>query len=145
MDPATIAARKAMAAKWATKYGIDVAMVCAVIEQESNWNQWAMRYEPGFFDHYIKPMTGLTATEQIARATSYGLMQVMGETAREFGFSGPFISQLCDPDTGIDFGCRKLQKCFSNHGADENGLLSYNGGSNPQYGQQVLARVANYT
>jgi soluble lytic murein transglycosylase-like protein len=145
MDLSTIEARKALVAKWAAKYGLEIEMVCAVCEQESSWNYWAMRYEPAFFDHYIKPMTGLTATEQIGRATSYGLMQVMGQTAREFGFAGRFICELCDPDTGVDFGCRKLQKCFSIHGPDESGLLSYNGGGNPDYGKEVLARVVNYS
>ena len=144
MDLSTIDARKALASKWAAKYGLDTAMVCAVIEQESSWNTFAMRYEPAFFEHYIKQMSGLSATEAIARATSYGLMQVMGEVAREFGFTGQFLSQLCDPDTGIDVGCRKLQKCFATHGADESGLLCYNGGGNPDYGRQVLARVATY-
>ena len=144
MDQATVDARRSMVSKWAAKYGLDVAMVCAVCEQESSWNTFAMRYEPAFFDHYIASMTGLSATERVARATSYGLMQVMGQTAREFGFSGQFISELCDPNVGIEMGCRKLQKCFSIHGADESGLLCYNGGSNPNYGQEVLARVSRY-
>ena len=144
IDLSTLEARKALAFKWAVKYGLDAAMVCAVIEQESGWIPWAMRYEPAFFDHYISSMTGLTATERTARATSYGLMQVMGQTARELGFSGRFLSELCDPDVGIDFGCRKLQKEFATHGADESGLLAYNGGGNPDYGKQVLARVGTY-
>jgi len=144
VDLSTLDARKALVTKWATKYGLDVAMVCALIEQESDWNQWAMRYEPAFYDHYISNMTSLSATEMIARATSYGLMQIMGQTAREFGCTVRFLSQLCDPDTGIDIGCRKLQKCFAVHGADESGLLAYNGGGNPEYGVQVLARVAHY-
>ena len=71
-------------------------------------------------------------------------MQIMGEVAIERGWNGEFLTELCDPDTGVDFGCRKLQKCFSIHGDDETSLLSYNGGGNALYGKQVLARVAHY-
>jgi hypothetical protein len=40
-------ARKASAAQ-----SLDPALVCAVIEQESAWNAWAIRYEPMFFAKY---------------------------------------------------------------------------------------------
>ena len=45
----------ALAKKWATKYGLDPLIVCAVIEQESGWNPWASRFEPAFEQRYIKP------------------------------------------------------------------------------------------
>ena len=144
MDFSTPEARVQFAAKHASKYGLDVAMVCAVCEQESDWNPWAVRYEPAFYERYIFAMSSLTATEMRSRAMSWGLMQIMGQTAREFGYEGTFLSELCDPDMGVDVACRKLQKCFEAHGADENGLLAYNGGGNPDYGKQVLARVAKY-
>jgi soluble lytic murein transglycosylase-like protein len=143
VDLSTNDARVALANKWAAKYGLDPFLVCAVIEQESNWNPWAMRYEPGFFSRYIADKN-LEATEASARATSFGLCQVMGEVAREEGFGGRFLTQLCDPDIGIEYGCRKLQQCFSVHGDPETALLAFNGGGNPDYGKQVLARVAHY-
>ena len=145
MDLSTIQARKTLVGKWAVKYGLDVAIVCAVCEQESGWNPWAMRYEPAFYDRYIAPMTGLTNTEMVARSTSYGLMQVMGQVAREFGYRNQFLSEMCDPDTGVAIGCQKLAKCFSTHSDPESALLAYNGGGNPDYGRQVLARVGNYS
>lgn len=145
MDFSTNDARLTLAKKWATKYGLRVELVCAVIEQESNWNPWAMRYEPRFYDRYIIAMNLLDHTEAIARATSFGLMQTMGQVAREHGFGGKFLTELCDADVGVDFGCRKLQQCFSVHGDDETALLSYNGGGDEFYPKQVLARVARYT
>ena len=36
--------------------GLDTALVCAVVEQESGWNPWAMRYEPAFFAKYVAPL-----------------------------------------------------------------------------------------
>ena len=35
---------------------LDPGLVCAVIEQESAWNPWAMRYEPAFFTKYVAPL-----------------------------------------------------------------------------------------
>ena len=48
MDLSTNDARLALAKKWATKYGLDPLIVCAVIEQESAWNPFAVRFEPEF-------------------------------------------------------------------------------------------------
>lgn len=145
MDLSTNDARLALAKKWATKYGLDPLIVCAVIEQESAWNPFAVRFEPEFLAHYVKPINpAAPTTQEITRAMSFGLMQCMGLTAIEFGWRGVFLTDLCDPDTGVDFGCRKLQKCFSIHGDDETSLLAYNGGGNAFYGKQVLARVAHY-
>ncbi|HKN25309.1 MAG TPA: transglycosylase SLT domain-containing protein [Candidatus Acidoferrum sp.] len=143
MDLSTNDARVALAKKWAVKYGLDPFLVCALIEQESGWNPWAMRYEPGFLQRYIANMK-LEPTEAAARATSFGLCQVMGQTAREKGFQGKFLTQLCDPDVGVELGCRKLQECFAVHGDPETSLLAYNGGGSPEYGKEVLARVAHY-
>lgn len=145
MDLSTLQARLALAQKWGGKYHLDPAMICAVCEQESSWNPWASRFEPAFEARYIKPaIPAMPTTAELEEAMSFGLMQVMGEVAKEFGFQGTDYPRLCDPDTGVDFGCRKLLRCFSIHGADENGLLAYNGGSNRLYGQQVLARVSKY-
>jgi soluble lytic murein transglycosylase-like protein len=143
MDLSTNDARLAIASKYAAKYGLDPAIVCAVVEQESSWNPWAIRYEPEFFARYLETMS-LPATEMRARAFSFGLMQCMGQVARELGFAGASLAQLCDPDIGLDVGCRKLAACFKAWTTPEVALLCYNGGGNPDYGKQVLARVAHY-
>jgi len=150
MDLSTIEARKALAGKWAAKYGLDVALVCAVAHHESSWNPWAIRYEPSFYTRYIQPLvnngTVHTMTEAQSRAISWGLMQVMGEVAREQGFTGPFLSQLADPDTGLDYGCRKLQKSVNAHPGDTRAALAaYNGGGDPQYPDLVLQWVGQYS
>ena len=43
----------ALARKAASAQSLDPSVVCAVIEQESSWNTWAMRYEPAFFAKYV--------------------------------------------------------------------------------------------
>ena len=143
-DLSTPLSRLAFVTPYALKYGLEPEIVAAVCEQESGWDTWATRFEPAFFAKYIVPMT-IQIGEGEMRATSFGLMQIMGETAREFGFAGKFLTELCDPDVGVNFGCRKLQKCFDIHGDPDTALLAYNGGSNPAYPAEVLARISHYT
>jgi len=63
-----------------------------------------MRYEPAFFAKYVAPLytnNKVGATEAYARGISWGLMQVMGQTAREKGASSLYLSTLCDPAVGF--------------------------------------------
>ena len=127
-------------------YGLDFALVAAVVEQESSWNPWALRFEPAFYERYMKGITTISDTERHSRAFSWGLMQTMGQVCREFGFKGEFLSMLSDPTAGLDIGCRILKSKLASHPSSvESGLLSWNGGGSPDYGKQVLARVPNYS
>jgi hypothetical protein len=72
-------------------------------------------------------------------------MQVMGQVAREHGFDGRFLTALCDPETGLDIGCTVLAaKLAAANGDTARALQLWNGGANPEYAAQVLARVAKY-
>lgn len=132
---------QAKAAALAAK--LDPALVCAVCEQESGWNPLAIRYEPAFHNAYIVKLR-LPSTEDISRAISWGLMQLMGETARELGFKGAFLSELTDPVVGLTWGCEKLKRGLSLSGHVTPALQIYNGGSNKLYAGQVLARMPKY-
>jgi len=136
-------ARKAAAAQ-----SLDPALVCAVVEQESAWNTWAIRFEPAFFAKYVASLytnNKVTASEAYARGFSWGLMQVMGQVARETGFDAPFLAALCDPEQGLVTGCKVLRKKFDAMAGDTTrALLAWNGGGNPAYPAQVLARRAHY-
>jgi soluble lytic murein transglycosylase-like protein len=142
------AALVSLARKTAAAQGLDPALVCAVCEQESSWNAWSIRYEPLFFSKYVAPLftnNKISASEAYARGFSWGLMQVMGQVAREHGYSEPFLSSLCDPTDALEIGCRVLRKKLD---AGENdvtrALLLWNGGANPAYPSQVLARRTHY-
>jgi len=130
-------------------------LVCAVIEQESSWDHWAARYEPAFYARYIEPQLArrdaashaadLTDTEARMRAFSWGLMQVMGQAAREHGFAGNSLAELCDPARGLDIGCRILAaKIAAAEGNVARALLLWNGGASPNYADAVLARTHRY-
>jgi soluble lytic murein transglycosylase-like protein len=137
-----------LASKIATGAGLDPVLVCAVCEQESMWNPWAMRYEPAFMAKYVAPLytnNKISANEAYARSFSWGLMQTMGQVAREQGYDRPFLSSLCDPEQGLTVGCQVLKKKLAMAEGDlVRGLLYWNGGANPLYPEQVLARRQHY-
>src|SRR5882757_8844118 len=138
----------ALAQRAAETEGLDAALVCAVVEQESAWNPWAMRYEPAFFAKYVAPLytnNKVSASEAYARGFSWGLMQVMGQVAREHGFDHLFLSTLCDPEQGLAIGCKVLRRKLDSMAGDTTrGLLAWNGGANLAYPAQVLTRKSNY-
>jgi soluble lytic murein transglycosylase-like protein len=134
----------ALARAAAAAHELDPALVCAVVEQESAWDAHAIRYEPGFRTRYVAPL-GLPPTEEVARSISWGLMQVMGQVAREHGFGGKFLTALCDPAAGLDIGCAVLAAKLSSAAGDiPRALELWNGGANTDYASQVLARIARY-
>jgi soluble lytic murein transglycosylase-like protein len=144
----------ALARVTAESHQLDAALICAICEQESAWNPWAIRYEPAFFTHYIVPQLSagkISNTEAQARAFSWGLMQVMGQVAREHNFGGSSstnatpLAQLCDPECGLEIGCTVFAaKLAAAHGDATRALQLWNGGGNPSYAAEVLARVGKY-
>lgn len=138
----------ALARLAAEESGLDPALVCAVVEQESNWNPWAIRYEPLFFSKYVAPLytnNKVSATEAYSRGISWGLMQVMGQVAREHGVNSLYLSALCDPANGLSVGCKILRGKFDRANGDTpRALQAWNGGANPDYAPEVLARLPRY-
>jgi len=134
----------ALARSTAAKHSLDGALVCAIVEQESAWDTHAIRYEPAFRTRYVAPL-GLPPTEEIARSMSWGLMQVMGQVAREHGFERKFLSALCEPELGLDTGCAVFASKLAAAVDVTRALQLWNGGANPNYAAQVLARLAKYS
>jgi hypothetical protein len=137
-----------LAKQIATAHALPPELICAVCEQESDWDIWATRYEPGFLSRYVAPLftnNKIDATEAHCRAMSWGLMQVMGQTAREHGFRGRFLAGLCDPEAGLSIGCAVLAHKLAAAADVHSALLLWNGGANPDYPAQVLNRMRHYT
>ncbi|HET7150887.1 MAG TPA: transglycosylase SLT domain-containing protein [Candidatus Acidoferrum sp.] len=127
----------------AAAHGLDRHILCGQAERESSWNPRAIRYEPAFRDRYLRSLH-LELTEEIARAQSYGLGQVMGEVAREMGYVGE-LAALCDPELGAEWQARVLAHKIAVNGGDiEKGLEAYNGGGNPNYAAEVLELSKKY-
>jgi hypothetical protein len=154
-----------LAVNKAQQHELPPELVCAVCEEESgkrgkppgereDWNPQATRYEPGFFARY-EANQFLPMDEKQGRARSYGLMQIMGETAREIGFRGDF-NQLYTPESGLEFGCiwllnrmhLALKRASPNIPDSDTlwraTLLLWNGGSDLAYPSRVMVRVPKY-
>lgn len=137
----------------AARREVEPKLVEAMVAVESGFNPWAWNPEPRY--RYLwdvkksEPFRPLTATEIQAevppadfpflagdrdnefwgQSASWGLMQVMGAVAREHGFPGKYLTQLCDPETGLDFGCLHLVRCLKWAKGDvPAALAAYNGG-----------------
>ena len=106
---------------------ISVACVKAFCMAESSCNPWAYRYEP-FYKYLVGNKLTMTATERAGQMSSWGLMQVMGGVAREYGFSGSF-PQLCDPVIALRYGMMHLAHFYKQHGNWPDAIASYNAGS----------------
>lgn len=166
----------------AAKYQLDPHIVAAIILQESGGLPWRTRYEPGFYRRYLahlkrKDLLGHVPsdlptlnTEKVHRATSWGLMQVLGETARGQDFGEDDLPLLLVPETNIEIGCKYVRhlidkdagKTVAEHAQQTKFfkefltaavlalpeetvrtmmmLLRYNGGSNLNYPHEVLRR-----
>ena len=136
--------------KNAKEYRLDPKLIAAIIIQESGGNIFACRYEDGFFRKYLESKTRATLkgrvplhfkTEIYSRAFSYGLMQIMGNTAREAGYDNQFLTGLVEPEANIDLGCKILSRFISTQPSIEAALLRWNGGSNKNYPNEVLKHM----
>ena len=115
----------------ATRHGLDPLLVQAMVTIESAGNPWAMRYEPGYtwLIPYSHPLVS-EQTELTQQRTSWGLMQVMGATARELGCDAPYLACLCAPAVGLEFGCRYLARQLKRYDGDvQDAVAAYNAGS----------------
>lgn len=146
---------KALAVKLAVGLGVDVDLVCAIAETESNWNEWAVRFEPAY--RYLEQpvewavRTGITVdTETTLQKTSWGAMQVMGGVARQYGYNKP-LTMLTLPEDGLTMGITHLKAKYERYGGvEKNVIAAYNGGvpvltngvyKNQKYVDIVLAKL----
>ena len=136
--------------------GLPPEIVRAMVMQESGGNPWAYRYEAGFYRRYLegKPLNYVPngcseETERIGRATSFGLLQTMGETARCNGFRD-WLPKLCDPETGLTIGCiylARLRDRLFAKGGWRAVVRAFNGGPGNAfdtantYPDKILARI----
>jgi soluble lytic murein transglycosylase-like protein len=129
----------------AESYNLDPLIIAAVVLQESAGNPWVSRFEVGYFHRYVDavplrlyvPREITETTERMSRATSWGLMQIMGGTARQHGYK-KLLTQLLDPLENIELGALILANFLRNTGSYTEALLRYNGGGRLQYASEVL-------
>lgn len=133
-----------MAKMCAVQHGLHDVLICAIVEQESGWDSLALRYEPAFYERYIVPLGLQSEVLGKARATSWGLMQVMLESVFEIGYNGDGPG-LQEPAMGLEWGCRLFaKKLLRANGDPHQALVYWNGGGNPLYPGQVIDRMPHY-
>lgn len=150
----------------ALQYGLRADIVMCIILQESRANPLAARYEKhihaallpkkrnemsgwvpdaDYDDEELEPSLD---TEKALRAHSWGLMQVLGETARWCAkFRGPWLHALHEPELGVDIGCKVLSFYLKKNGTYDKALAAYNAGIptstlGQQYARKVLSRLS---
>lgn len=87
----------------AKRRGLDVDLVHAVIAAESGYNPRA-----------------------VSPAGALGLMQVMPDTAADYGVDDP--QRLFDPETNVDVGTRHLKRLIGKYGNIPRAVAAYNAG-----------------
>jgi len=124
----------------ATQRHLPPALIAAIVQEESRFNPWAERTEPRYLrnavvrrrariwaqSHALPTYT----TELYDRSRSMGLMQVMGEVAREQQFDAQYLSALFAPRAALDEGALLLSRLLARtHGDTLAAISAYNRGS----------------
>lgn len=135
-------------------HSIDPGLIWSIIYCESRGIPGAYRFELGFFERYIEgrpiadvpgywpPQTLVSReTEAMARSTSWGVMQVMGQVARELGYRGEYLHELCDVRESVKFGSEKLAKCLKQTGTIREAIARYNGDPRSEAAQRYAMKV----
>jgi soluble lytic murein transglycosylase-like protein len=135
-------ALKELVRKHARNYNLNPELIAGMIAVESRGNPTAVRFEPGFFKVYVqgRPLKGYVPwsisedTERQLRCYSFGLLQIMGNTARERGFVRESLIDLCDPEINLDMGCSIMHDLMEKYGQDtERAMFAYNAGEGTKY------------
>lgn len=165
----------------ARKHQLPVELVQAMVGIESSGDTWAWNPEPKFCwfwdarrDQPFRPLRAFESADESppqdfnclagdrdqewwAQQASWGLLQIMGATARQMGCREHFLTALCDPEVGLEFGCRYLKnrwdKYYAGYGMPAV-IAAYNAGTpvragpngyiNQSYVNKVLASAARW-
>lgn len=117
----------------AARIRVDPNMICALIWQESGGDPFAVRFEEKTklsfkASEYAKQQKITLITETTLQNCSWGIMQIMGFTARELGYDGPLI-KLCEPLIGLYFGCNVILSKMKRYKMMDDVIAAYNAGS----------------
>jgi soluble lytic murein transglycosylase-like protein len=137
----------------------DVELIYAIIETESGWNPYTVRYEPAWKyivsipDKKLKSLGITRITEEQLQKFSWGLMQIMGSVARELNFTG-ILTELVNPQLNVNLGIRHIKNFIGKYKKLEDVIASYNAGSprkredgkyvNQDYVDKVLTNYNKY-
>lgn len=120
--------------KYSAQYELPVDLLEAQVVQESSNQPDAFRFEHGYYRRYIADNAANVHTPKIygpLAACSFGLLQIMLETAYEIGFTGR-PEELFDANAGLNWGARRMAALWKAAGDNlsdyPKALAAYNGG-----------------
>ncbi len=125
-------ALRAIVRREAEEQALSAPLIEAIVTVESRWNPWALRYERDFSyvvdaDKHARFSQITPDTERTLQRMSFGLMQVMGGTARSIGYIGP-LAVLLDPDVNIHWGARYFKRITQTYPLVTDQIAAYNAG-----------------
>lgn len=140
----------------AAKWGLDPLLVEAVVVRESGGNTDAFRFEPDFWNRYLKINPKYRGLNPRRVSSSYGLMQVLYCRILEDKIAdndawAPELLFL--PENGLDIGCGLLAELLQwaqalpatpGVTAAEKALAAYNGGKGGNDGRTLPLRNGKY-
>lgn len=117
----------------ASDFKLNSNLIAAIVKVESGGDASKCRYEPAFkylheVDKYAALLGVTKDTERMQQMTSWGLMQVMGGTARFIGFKDD-LTKLSDPDESLRIGCQYFKILLNRYSAVDDAVAAYNAGS----------------
>lgn len=146
--------------KWARQYFLEADLVMAMCDVESSFQPLSARFEPGYRylfspDVFARKLVQSLDTEKTQQMMSWGLMHIMGGTARECGYIDYLPGLGADPELGLQFGCIYLYKLRNRYPLGMDAVAAYNAGSprkdatgryvNQGYVDKVIAALARET
>lgn len=122
-----------MAREAAIRHRLDPNWVYAVIQTESSGLISAIRYEPNWRylvrpSFYAEQLKITAETETQLQKFSYGLMQVMGSVARQYGYPDQ-LPLLLEPFRALEYGCKHLANFRKRFPTGRDWIAAYNAGS----------------
>lgn len=128
----------------AGQFGLDADLLEAQVLVESSGHTDAFRFEPGFYERYLRGKGEWAGWIPRRVSSSYGLLQVMFPTAIEHGFVGE-PEDLFKPRTGLFAGATILHALLTwAEGDIVRAIAAYNagkGGADSPVGRAYAERV----
>lgn len=123
---------------YASRQGIAPSLLAAVITQESDGRENAYRYEPAFYNRYIKGnrdwMRHKYYNQPRVISASYGLCQLMFTTAWQYATPSEREQMIANynilynPAFNMELGCRLIKYLWNKYGNRRDVLAAYNAG-----------------
>ena len=142
--------------RYCQQYKVPKSLVMAIIQVMSKWNRYKItikRLAQLAIKKKIKEAKRtlpITQIELLSRAINWGLMQINGQEARDMGFDGKYLTELCEPAVNIELGCKKINNLFQKYKNHLDVIASYIQGHNKRkpngeyYDQKKVNEVIRY-